>query len=424
MASKNTQLSPEDIPSTQSVPSSRPRDTSVRTQEHPERKNSSVAPPKNGGGSVLLRIKRKRDENPMEALLVATEADRGYSKRPMLKTIRRMMGNVSLSSEDKDKKIPNVKEEEGSGEAETKLFTLVDTVSEADFRSKEFSQKILARLKKAKKRRCLKAAPLTQREKRKASRADRIRRFEKMQKYRFKATQKITVSGIDAGTDQRGELKLVDLETTKNEFDGIKLKDPTVSRMDAVNKKYSTNKLAEKCEKSIEEYFQQPRISSSSSSKPSAAQQQTSQLSSQQHLPESKKLEMETDKEGGDDYVYDIYCISQDAADTGTILSGLDEAAKAAYVDMRGMIEAQQLWEREYGYDDSEEEEEGNGYGSEDSNAQEIDYPDEDWEEDFPGNYRDRSRESSSSDLLTDQLWMREQASPTRITLNDLRRRK
>mmetsp|Transcript_6911 Transcript_6911/g.9531 ORF Transcript_6911/g.9531 Transcript_6911/m.9531 type:complete len:419 (-) Transcript_6911:147-1403(-) len=418
MASKNTQLSHEDIPSTQSVPSSMPRDTSIRTRD--ERKNSSIAPAKKSGGSVLLRIKRKRDENPMEALLVATEADRGYSKRPMLKTIRRMMGNVSLNSEDKDKKIPNVKEEEDSGVAETKLFTLVDTVSEADFRSKEFSQKILARLKKAKQRRCLKAAPLTQREKRKASRADRIRRFEKMQKYRFKGAQKITVPGIDAGTDQSGELKLVDLETTKNDFDGIKLKDPTVSRMDAVNKKYSTNKLAEKRDKNIEEYFQQPRISSSSSSKLSAAQQEKSQLS-HQHQPESK-LEMGTDKEGGDGYVYDIYCISQDAAETGTILSGLDEAAKAAYVDMRGMIEAQQVWEREYGYDDSEEEE--NGYGSEDSNAQEIDYPEEDWEEAFPGNYRDRSRESSSSDLLTDQLWMREQSSPTRITLNDLRRRK
>mmetsp|Transcript_6574 Transcript_6574/g.12140 ORF Transcript_6574/g.12140 Transcript_6574/m.12140 type:complete len:124 (-) Transcript_6574:140-511(-) len=83
---------------------------------------------------------------------------------------------------------------------------------------------------------------------------------------------------------------------------------------------------------------------------------------------------------------------------------------KAAFVDMRGMVVPEELLG---GYASSDDEESDDTEGS----NGEVDYPDEDW--DSPRKYRDHGNDSSSSDLVTDQIWI--DPKPTSVTLKDLR---
>jgi len=99
---------------------------------------------------------------------------------------------------------------------------------------------------------------------------------------------------------------------------------------------------------------------------------------------------------------------------------------KAAFVDMRGMVVPEELLG---GYASSDDEESDDTEGSNgevgintrwirfQSELYQVDYPDEDW--DSPRKYRDHGNDSSSSDLVTDQIWI--DPKPTSVTLKDLR---
>lgn len=197
------------------------RESSTSTQR-PDRKKIVYArksKPGGTGGSVLIRIKRKRDETPKEALLIATEANRPVSKRPMVKSVRHMLSAVSLSAGSQSEGDRKSKDKEnGRPNGGTKLFKLVDTVSETDIGSKEFEKRLLSKLKREKARSGLKVAPLSMKERRAASRAEHVRRSARMQRYRLRSNQskKQEEKGIESVKSVRTkeEFKWLDLERT------------------------------------------------------------------------------------------------------------------------------------------------------------------------------------------------------------------
>eukprot|EP00467_Chlorarachnion_reptans_P008841 CAMPEP_0114503804 /NCGR_PEP_ID=MMETSP0109-20121206/9850_1 /TAXON_ID=29199 /ORGANISM="Chlorarachnion reptans, Strain CCCM449" /LENGTH=456 /DNA_ID=CAMNT_0001681871 /DNA_START=128 /DNA_END=1498 /DNA_ORIENTATION=+ len=357
---------------------------------------------KNAGCStVLLRIKRKRDETPKEALLIATEASKKSSKRPMVKAVRQMLSAVSLSPASQPS--GGKKSQDETGRGSTKLFKLVDTISEADMGSKRFEKRLLVKLKKEKARSGLKVAPLSMRERRIASRAEHNRRFVHMTRYRILAKNKQETKANESIESLRGseDFKWFDLEKSitgpslerVNPKQAASSSTPSSSgsRLDAVNQKFST--VFKGKPSNVSSFFNPPKHINSHISTTDA-----SDIS-------SSKAHMDAEDSG---YVYDLYCIStsQDISWKAKPL----EADKYAFIDMRGMAVPEELLQDDYNSEEDDFE------GLDDEEQGEIDYPDEgDWDnfldvEDRRRDNRDDGYrgESSSSDLVTDQLWIPE----------------
>ncbi|GAB5369499.1 hypothetical protein AAMO2058_001409700 [Amorphochlora amoebiformis] len=461
-----------------------------------------------GHQGVVIRVKRKRDEDPVEALLIATEANR-RSKRPMIKSLRRMFNKATLNEKKTPKpglsnlsfgdghpskhsavlsaKHPNTAKPKhstkhltkhstkanggvgigvgmgvgggggvgngGGVTTETKVFKLVHTVSEADMAYEDFSKRILEKLKKAKARSGgLKVGPLSLRERRRVStaRAEHWRRFENMQRYRVKGAKNIQLNNLNKSGGQGlgkdlsvgGEVKLLDVETTndgaqaqsyghggpsgsdlsslaeKHGFENMRLqKNATPSRLDVVTDKYHPEKPSGG---SIDQFFSPKKHVNSHlrvkpRGKPGGKQAPKSKCSSDAGTAalthDSKAAVMDRDVK----YVYDFYCL------TDIVEADKLDTNRAAFVDIRG------LYGHEILINDFVDEWDDDDDDDDDDSEQEVDYPEEEFSpRPFDHSYRsqaDRSQASSSSDLLTDQLWFRgETTSCSQVTLADLRK--